>query len=200
MLFSTQHWTCVHIKPAHVKYLISEMNSLIHWLFFALIILHQPRCLLLILLMFEFRQYKNSSYLFDWNQRVLSDSSPAWLQQCVSGVPSRSASSVGAAPLLSDDQVGNHWSEQINSQRLHLLATLCGLPSVCVSVCLCVHSVVRVCVCVSVRVCLHISCPKSSREPISAHQVVAIWVLPLNTQHAFCVGSVLNAWKHKFAW
>lgn len=63
----------------------------------------------------------------------------------------------------------------------------------CACVCVCVYGV---CVCV----CLRISCPKSSREPISAHQVAAIWVLPLNTQQASCVGSVLNAWKHKFAW
>lgn len=37
-------------------------------------------------------------------------------------------------PPMSDDQVVNHWSEQINSQHVHLPATLSGLPSVCVRI------------------------------------------------------------------
>lgn len=42
------------------------------------------------------------------------------------------ANTVGAGPPLTRDQVVNHWSEQINSQHVHLLATLSGSPSVCV--------------------------------------------------------------------
>lgn len=89
---------------------------------------------------------------------------------CVPNVPSQCASSVGATPPVSDDQVVNHWSEQINSQHVHLPSTLSGSPSVCVS----------------------ISCPKPSQEPISTHQVAAIWVPPLNTQHGSLCRRVLH--------
>lgn len=51
---------------------------------------------------------------------------------CLPRVPGHCASSVGAAPPLTDDQVVNHWSKQINSQHVHLLATLSVSPSVCV--------------------------------------------------------------------
>lgn len=56
----------------------------------------------------------------------------AWMRWCLPRVPGHCASSVGAAPPLTDDQVVNHWSEQINSQHVHLLATLSVSPSVCV--------------------------------------------------------------------
>lgn len=53
---------------------------------------------------------------------------------CLPNVPNHCASSVGIASPLSDDQVGNHWSEQINSRHVHLLTILSGSPSVCVCV------------------------------------------------------------------
>lgn len=68
-------------------------------------------------------------------------------------------------PPVSDDQVVNHWSEQINSQHVHLPSTLSGSPSVC---------------------------PKPLQEPISTHQVAAIWVPPLNTQHGSLCRRVLH--------
>lgn len=94
---------------------------------------------------------------------AVGDVCPACQRHC--------ANTVGAGPPLTDDQVVNHWSEQINSQHVHLLATLSGSPSVCV----------------------FISGLEPSKGPIGAHQVAAICVLQLDPQHGSLCGRLLHA-------
>lgn len=94
---------------------------------------------------------------------ALSDVCPVCQRHC--------ASSVEAGPPLTDDQVVNHWSEQINSQHVHLLATLSGSPSVCVC---------------SYPVWSH------QRGPSAPTRWLPSASLPLNPQHGSLCGRLLH--------